>query len=86
MADEPVEEWREPTLVTSDDEGSSSDESTSYEEEVVSPLPEKKHRTEEDEDPTYTPMADRPSTRDSRTPQWEQADDEDRVIKLLIKS
>ena len=79
MADEPVEEWREPTLVTSDDEGSS------YEEEVVSPLPEKKHRTEEDEDPTYTPMADRPSTRDSRTPQWEQADDEDRASKLLIQ-
>ena len=78
MADEPVEEWREPTLVTSDDEGSS------YEEEVVSPLPEKKHRTEEDEDLTYTPMADRPSTRDSRTPQWEQVDDEDHVSKLLI--
>ena len=85
MAGEPVEEWREPTLVTSDDEGSSSDESTSYKEKVVSPLLEKKHHTEEDEDPTYTPMADRPSTRDSRTPQWEQADDEDRASKLLIQ-
>ena len=85
MEGEPVEEWRDPSPVTSDDGGSSSDESTLYE-EVLSPLPEKKHRTEEDEDPTYTPMADRPSTRDSRTPQWEQADDEDRVIKLLIQS
>jgi hypothetical protein len=85
MAGEPVEEWREPTPVTSDDEGSSSDESTSYE-EVVSPLPEKKHRTEEDEDLTYTPMADCPSTRDSRTPQWEQVDDEDHISKLLIQS
>ena len=62
MVGEPVEEWREPTPVTSDDEGSSSNESTSYEEEVVSPLPEKKHRTEEDKDPTYTPTTDRPST------------------------
>ena len=86
MAGEPVEEWREPTPVTSDDEGSSSDESTLYKEEVVTPPPQKKHRTEEEEeDLTNTLVAD-PSTRDSRTPQWEQADDEDRVIKLLIKS
>ena len=82
MAGEPVEEWREPTLVTSDDEGSSSDESTSYEEEVVSPLPEKKHRTEEDEDPNYSPTPDRhPSTRKSRTPARDEADHEDRVSK-----
>ena len=86
MAAEPTEEWRELSLVASDDEGSSSDESTPYKEEVVTPPPQKKHRTEEEEeDLTNTLVAD-PSTRNSRTPTWEQADDEDRVIKLLIKS
>ena len=86
MADLPIGEWRQPSPAPSDRGSSSSNESTSYEEEELTTPIEKKHRTEEDEDPTYTPMADRPSTRDSRTPQWEQADDEDRVIKLLIKS
>ena len=79
MAAEPTEEWRELSLVASDDEGSSSDESTLYKEEVVTPPPQKKHRTEEEEeDLTNTLVAD-PSTRNSRTPTWEQADDEDRV-------
>jgi hypothetical protein len=60
MAAEPTKQWREPTLVTSDDEGSSLDESTSYEEEVLTPRPNKKRSIEEEEDPTYSPM--RPST------------------------
>ena len=81
MAGEPIEEWRDPSPVTSDDGGSSSDESTSYVEEVPTPPIEKKHRTKVDEDPNYTPTADRPSTQNSRTLAREQADDEDRVSK-----
>ena len=39
-----------------------------------------KHRTEEEDNPTYTPTED-PSTRQSRTPAREQAVDEDRISK-----
>ena len=81
MASEPIEEWRDPSPVTSDDGGSSSDESTSYEDEVPTPPIKKKRRMEEDEDPNYTPTVDHPSTRNSCTPAREQADDEDRVSK-----
>ena len=85
MVGEQIEEWRDPSPVTSDDGGSLSDESTSYQEEVPTQPIEKKHRTEEDEDPNYTPTVDRPSKGGSRTPQPEQADDEARVSKLLIQ-
>ena len=82
MAGEPIEEWRDPSPVTSDGGGSSSDESTSYEEEVPTPPIEKKHRMEEDEDPTYSPTPERRlSTRKSRTPARDEVDHEDRVSK-----
>jgi len=81
MAAKPTEEWRNSSLVTIDDGGLSSDQSTSYEEEVVTPPKEKARRIVEYEDPTYTPMVDQPSTRNSRTPVRPQADDEDRVSK-----
>ena len=81
MTAEPTEDWREPSPFESDDKGSSSDESTSYEEEVPTPPIEKKRRTKVDEDPNYTPTADRPSTQNSRTPARDQADDEERVSK-----
>ena len=42
MVGEQIEEWRDPSPVTSDDGGSSSNESTSYEEEVPTPPIEKK--------------------------------------------
>ena len=41
MAAERTEEWHEPTPVASDNEGSSSRESTSYKEEVLTLRPEK---------------------------------------------
>ena len=82
MADLPIGEWCEPSLAPSDHGSSSSDESTSYEEEVPTPPIEKKCRTEENEDPNYSPTPDRrPSTRKSRTPAWDEADHEDRVSK-----
>ena len=81
MAGKPIEEWCNPSPITSDDGGLSSGESTSYEEEVPTPPIEKKRRTKVDEDPNYTPTADRPSTQNSRTPARKQADDEDRVSK-----
>jgi hypothetical protein len=57
MADEPTGQWREPTPVSSDDEGSwSLDGSPSYEEEVLTLRPEKKCHAEEEDDPTYSPM------------------------------
>ena len=81
MADLPIGEWCEPSLAPSDHGSSSSNESTSYEEEVPTPPIEKKRRTNVDEDPNYTPTADRPSTQNSRTLAREQADDEDRMSK-----
>ena len=82
MTDLPIGEWCEPSLAPSDHGSSSSDESTSYEEEVLTPPIEKKHRTEEDEDPTYSPTPDRrPSTRKTQTPARDEADHEDRVSK-----
>jgi len=82
MAGLPIEEWRDPSPAPSDDGSSSSDESTSYEEGVLTPPIEKKHRTEEDEDPTYSPTPDRrPSTRKTQTPARDEADHEDRVSK-----
>jgi hypothetical protein len=74
MAAEPTEKWREPTLILSDDEGSSSDGSTSYEEEKLTLRLKKKHHMEEEDGMTYTPTV--PSTRASRTPARDHADDE----------
>ena len=85
MAGEPIEEWRNPSPYSSDAGDSSSDDSlTSYEEEEPTPRIKKKARTEEDDDPDYAPTEDRPATRGSGTPQRSQADEEDRVSKLLI--
>jgi hypothetical protein len=58
MAAEPTEKWREPTPVSSDDEGSSLDGSTSYESEELTLKPENKCRTEEEDDPDFNPMAE----------------------------
>jgi len=56
MSVERAGEWREPSPASSYKEGSSSsDDNTSYEEEVLTPRPEKKGRMEEEQDPTYTP-------------------------------
>ena len=81
MAGKPIEEWCNPSPITSDDGGLSSGESTSYEEEVPIPPIEKKYRIEEDEDLNYTLTADRPSIQKAGTPEREQADDEDCVSK-----
>jgi hypothetical protein len=64
MAAEPAREWREPSPATSDEGGSSSSDksSKSYEEEVLTPRPEKKGKTEEELDPTYTLEKTGPST------------------------
>ena len=80
MAGEPIEEWSQPSPAPSDDGSSSSDEITSYKEEVLTPPIEKKRCTEEDKVPNYSPTPDRrPSTRKSRTEARDAADDEDRV-------
>ena len=47
MAAKPTEEWRNSSPVKIDDGGLSSGQSTSYEEEVVTPPKEKAHRTVE---------------------------------------
>jgi len=68
MSVERAGEWCEPSPASSYKEGSSSsDDNTSYEEEVLTPRPEKKGKTEEEQDPTYTPEKTGPSSRDSRT-------------------
>jgi hypothetical protein len=79
MVGEPTGEWCEPSPGLSDEEASSSsNESTSFEEEVLTLRPEKKGRTEEEDDPTYTPEKTGTSTRNSRTLAW---DDEGHVSK-----
>ena len=47
MVAKPTEEWCNSSPVKIDDGGLSSDQSTSYEEEVVTPPKEKAHRTVE---------------------------------------
>jgi hypothetical protein len=79
MAAEPTGEWHEPSSATSDEGGSSSsDESSKSYEEVLTPRPKKKGKTEEELDSTYMPEKTGPSTRNSRTP---AQDDEGRVSK-----
>ena len=53
MATEAAEQWREPTPKRSDDEGSSSDGSTSYESEELTPRPQKRPHGEEEGDPDF---------------------------------
>ena len=52
---EALENWREATPDASDDEGSSSDRSTSYESEELTPRPVKRPRSEEEDDPDFDP-------------------------------
>ena len=49
MATEVAEQWREPTPKRIDDEGSSSNGSTSYESEELIPRPQKRPHGEEDD-------------------------------------
>ena len=58
MADLPIGEWRQPSPAPSDHGSSSSDKSTSYVEEELTPPIEKKRRTEEDKDSTARDEAD----------------------------
>ena len=68
MSVERAEEWHEPSPASSYKEGSSSsNDSTSYEEEVLTPRPKKKGRTEEEHDLTYMPEKMGPSSRNSHT-------------------
>ena len=55
---EALENWREATPDASDDEGSSSDGSTSYESEDLTPRPEKRPRGEEEDDPDFDPKGE----------------------------
>jgi len=68
MSVERAREWREPSPASSYKEGSSSsNDNTLYEEEVLTPRPERKGRTEEEQDPTYMPEKMGPSSRNSHT-------------------
>jgi len=55
---------------------------SSYEEEVLTPRPEKKDRTEEEQEPTYTPEKMGPSSRNSCTTTQSE---EGRVSKQVIQ-
>jgi len=83
MSVERAGEWREPSPTSSYKEGSSSSEdSTSYEAEVLTPRLEKKGRTEEEQDPTYTPEKTGPSSRNSCTTAQSE---EGRISKQVIQ-
>jgi hypothetical protein len=82
MADEHAEEWREPSPAPSEKgSSSSSDERTTFEEEVL-PRPEKKVCMEEEDDLTYTLEKTGPSTWNSRTP---RRDDDGHVSKSITQ-
>jgi hypothetical protein len=53
MSTEALENWWKATPDASDDEGSSSDGSTSYESEELTPRPMKRPHGEEEEDPDF---------------------------------
>ena len=80
MASEPEGQWEQPSPPVSDAEDSgSSSETTSYEEEIPTPISKRAARKEEDIDPDYSPTADGPSTHGSRTPGRTLVDEEGRV-------
>jgi len=58
MSTEALENWREATPDASDHEGSSSDESTSYESEELTPRPVKRCHGEEEDDPDFDPKGE----------------------------
>ena len=55
---EALENWREAIPDASDDEGSSSDGSTSYESKDVTPRLVKRPRGEEEDDPDFDPKGE----------------------------
>ena len=55
MSTEALENWHEATPHASDDEGSSSDGSTSYESEDLTPRPVKRPHGEEEDDLDFDP-------------------------------
>ena len=58
MATEVAEQWREPTPKRIDDEGSSSNGSTSYESEELILRPQKRPHGEEEDDPDIDQKGD----------------------------
>ena len=58
MLTEATENWREATPDASDDEGSSSDRSTTYESGELTPRSLKRPRNEEEDDLDYDPRGD----------------------------
>ena len=55
---EALENWREATPYTSDDEGLSSDGTTSYESKEQTPRPVKRPHGEEEDDPDFDPKGE----------------------------
>ena len=55
---EALENWCEATPDASDDEGSSSDGSTSYNSEELTPRPVKRPHGEEEDDPDFDPKGE----------------------------
>ena len=58
-----LKNWREATPDASDDEGSSSDGSTSYESEELTPRLVKRPRGEQEDDPNFDPKGEARGTR-----------------------
>ena len=58
MSTEALENWHEATPHASDDEGSSSDGSTSYKSEDLTPRRVKRPRGEEEDDPDFDPKGE----------------------------
>ena len=60
---EALQNWGEATPDASDDEGSSSDESTSYKSEELTPRRVKRPHVEEEDDPDFDPKGEARGSR-----------------------
>ena len=63
MSTEAAENWRKATPDVSNDESSSSDGSTSYESEELTPRLVKRPRGEQEDDPNFDPKGEARGTR-----------------------
>ena len=82
MSTEALENWREATPDASDDEGSSSDRSTTYESRELTPRSLKRPRNEEEDDLDFDPKGE---ARRSRAEPRQPPQDDTQAPRLEVR-
>ena len=82
LTKEALENWREATPDASDDEGSSSDGSTSYKSEELTLRPVKRPRGEEEDDLDFDPKGE---ARGSRVEPRQPSKDDTQAPRLEVR-